>query len=227
MPQVQDDYFCGGCIDRVENQHGHRTTDNTRTSASSVTFPANGNSSSSLGQAFDPLDDRGCGRAVAFKKCRRKDRRSRQARSRSGEPSCTITTKYGGNRIVVGEPAFPHFLQAASYRLSFVVAEAIRPEMLVLDGRYRPDKLVLRLLARSIRSSRISRLCRVMAATTAGFRCLRIQRSHRQPPMLAVGEACFFQVEVALDPAPDLVGDRAVAQQLVDEFALRRDQLAG
>jgi hypothetical protein len=48
MPQVQNDYFCGGCIDRVENQHGHRTTDNTRTSASSMTCPANGNSSSSL-----------------------------------------------------------------------------------------------------------------------------------------------------------------------------------
>ena len=35
----------------------------------------------------------------------------------------------------------------------------------------------------------------------------------------------FFQIEIALQPPPRLVGDLAVAQQLVEEVALGRDQL--
>ena len=42
--------------------------------------------------------------------------------------------------------------------------------------------------------------------------------------ILPVGEARFLQIEVAFDPPPGLVGDLAVAQQRVDELALRRDQ---
>ena len=45
--------------------------------------------------------------------------------------------------------------------------------------------------------------------------------SQRYPPILPVAQARFLQIEVALDPPPDLVGDLAVAQQQVDEFALR------
>ena len=44
------------------------------------------------------------------------------------------------------------------------------------------------------------------------------------PAIFAVGEAGFLQIEIAFDPPPGLVGDLAVAQQHVDEFALRRDQ---
>jgi len=35
----------------------------------------------------------------------------------------------------------------------------------------------------------------------------------------------FFQIEVALQPAPRFVGDLAVAQQLLEELTLGRDQL--
>src|SRR5260370_42042366 len=47
----------------------------------------------------------------------------------------------------------------------------------------------------------------------------------RRLAMFAVGEARFLQIEVAFDSPPRLVGDPAVAQQDVDEFPLRRDQL--
>src|SRR5712671_405222 len=43
----------------------------------------------------------------------------------------------------------------------------------------------------------------------------------RRLAIFAIGEACFFQVEIAFDPPSDLVGDLAVAQQDVDEFPLR------
>src|SRR5229473_7366677 len=49
--------------------------------------------------------------------------------------------------------------------------------------------------------------------------------SQRPLAIFAVGEAGFLQIEIAFDPPPDLVGDLAVAQQNVDEFPLRRDQL--
>ncbi len=50
--------------------------------------------------------------------------------------------------------------------------------------------------------------------------------SQRRPAIFAVGEARLLQVEIAFDPPPDLVGDLAVAQQDVDEFPLRRNQLS-
>jgi hypothetical protein len=46
----------------------------------------------------------------------------------------------------------------------------------------------------------------------------------RQSPKLPIAQAGFFQVEIALDVPPDLVGDLAVAKQGVDELAFRRDQ---
>src|SRR5215213_4788436 len=46
------------------------------------------------------------------------------------------------------------------------------------------------------------------------------------PAIFAIGEACFLEIKIALDPAPDLVGDPSVAQQDVDELALRRYQFA-
>src|ERR1700748_107365 len=42
--------------------------------------------------------------------------------------------------------------------------------------------------------------------------------------IFAVGEAGFFEVEIALDMSPDFVGDLAVAQQRVDEFSFLTDQ---
>src|SRR5947207_12746134 len=39
---------------------------------------------------------------------------------------------------------------------------------------------------------------------------IRILTSQRYLPILAVGEARFLQIEIALDPPPDLVGDLAV-----------------
>src|SRR5438309_234647 len=49
--------------------------------------------------------------------------------------------------------------------------------------------------------------------------------SQRKRPVFPVGEARFLEIEVALDPAPDFVGDLAVAQHRVDELAFHRDQL--
>src|SRR5450432_4138552 len=40
----------------------------------------------------------------------------------------------------------------------------------------------------------------------------------RHLPVFAVGEAGFFQIEIAFDPPPNLVGNLAVAQQYVDEL---------
>ena len=50
-------------------------------------------------------------------------------------------------------------------------------------------------------------------------------KSQRRCAIFAIGEACFLEIEIALDPTPRLVGDASVAQQRVDELALRRDQL--
>src|ERR1700730_3736546 len=50
--------------------------------------------------------------------------------------------------------------------------------------------------------------------------------SQRYLAVFAVGKARFLQVEVAFDPPPRFVGDLAVAQQHVDEFALGRNQFA-
>src|SRR6266478_7074455 len=54
----------------------------------------------------------------------------------------------------------------------------------------------------------------------------RRKSSQRGPAIFAVGEARFLQIEIAFDPPPDLVGDLAVAQQDVDEFPLRCNQLS-
>ena len=43
---------------------------------------------------------------------------------------------------------------------------------------------------------------------------------------LPVAQARLFQIEIALDAAPRLVGDLAVAQQHMDKLAFRGDQLA-
>ena len=51
-----------------------------------------------------------------------------------------------------------------------------------------------------------------------------IPRLQRQSAIFSVREARFLQIEIALDVAPGLVGDLAIAQQHVDEFALGGDQ---
>ena len=49
-------------------------------------------------------------------------------------------------------------------------------------------------------------------------------RLQRHLPIFPISQARFFQVEIALDVPPDLVGDLAVAQQSVDEFSFLRNQ---
>ena len=59
-------------------------------------------------------------------------------------------------------------------------------------------------------------------------RCARDEgRLQWRAPILPIRQARLFKIEIPLDPPPRLVGDLAVAQQIVDEFALGDDQLAG
>src|SRR6266446_10730037 len=62
-----------------------------------------------------------------------------------------------------------------------------------------------------------------MYLRAGGLRSLQLKRPLA---IFAVGEACFLEIEIALDPPPDLVCDLAVAQQHMDEFPLRRNQFA-
>ena len=52
----------------------------------------------------------------------------------------------------------------------------------------------------------------------------RVGRSQRRFAFAPRQDCGLFQIEVALQPAPRFVGDLAVAQQLVEEVALGRDQ---
>ena len=56
----------------------------------------------------------------------------------------------------------------------------------------------------------------------------RSQQSNVHPAaavLAAIGDARFFQVQLVFDAAARFVGDLALAQQLIDEFALGIDQL--
>jgi hypothetical protein len=47
----------------------------------------------------------------------------------------------------------------------------------------------------------------------------------RKPAIFLVGKACFLEIEVTFDPPPGLVRNPAVAQQVVNELSLGRNQL--
>src|SRR3954453_13071935 len=49
-----------------------------------------------------------------------------------------------------------------------------------------------------------------------------LQRRHAFAPRQDRG---FFQIQIALEPAPRFVGDLALAQQLVEEISLSLDQI--
>src|SRR5262249_40826791 len=66
----------------------------------------------------------------------------------------------------------------------------------------------------------------LMARTSPAKTAKRNRRSQRHAAIFAVGEACFLQIEVALDPPTGLIGDLAVPQQRVDELPLLGDQFA-